>query len=101
MSDLTLFVYKCRELTRSHIYYANINYQRVHAFIVEEWINNVSMNNERRQTISNLDLHRSQNLEGPDGHIKYSVGCTMAVLLVTFVTLSQYRLSLYSMCIYK
>ena len=23
-----------------------------------------------------LDLHRSQNLEGPDGHIKYSVGCT-------------------------
>ena len=60
-------------------------------------MNNVSMNNERRQKISILtftDLRISRALAD-------TLSIVLAVLLVTFVTVSQYRLSLYSMCIYK
>ena len=60
-------------------------------------MNNVSMNNERRQKISILtftDVRISRAL--PD-----TLSIVLAVLLVTFVTLSQYRLPFYSMCIYK
>ena len=61
-------------------------------------MNNVSMNNERRQKISIIltftDLRISRALTD-------TLSIVLAVLLVTFVTVSQYRLSLYSMCIYK
>ena len=61
-------------------------------------MNNVSMNNERRQKISIIltftDLRISRALTD-------TLSIVLAVLLVTFVPLSQYRLALYSMCIYK